>query len=426
MHAVEGGHLNIVNSLLTRGADPNHKDSEMKTAYLTLVEMLDKGTPVKYHNKIMVLLNMFGGACNNEDTAKIELAPTPPVGLSADGKCLPVEVAKMTRTYEAYIGQNDTDKKFIEKAKSGKIEEVDALLSSDGANPNAVDAWGKPVLIVALMRGHGEVAKLLINNGADVNAGHEDLYPLTIAAHCGMKNVVELMLKHGADPYMAKAALMLPSVTGVPYPLRKSQIDAGIQSMLDDAKSKWPERAAVNYPAERAAAFLRKMGAVVIMPHQKLSPSDIGNILVILEENNAITKARPNAEQRRLDSQLFYALRDAEFTNVKRCLDAGADVNAMDEYGVTPLMHAISKKDLELLQLFLNSEPDLNMQNSGGFTALMRAVQEGNMEFVKRLLDAGASTLITDNEGTTALEIANICSHGDIAGLLRQHDDKVE
>ncbi len=349
-----------------------------------------------------------------------------PAGLAGTpAEPLPVDVAKMGRTYDAYLKQSDADKKLIEKAKTGDLKEVDQLLTG-GANPNAADAWGKSALLVTLMRGHGEVARILINNGADVNAGHEDLYPLTIAAHIGMKSVIELMLKHGADPYLARDTLMLPSVTGVPYPLRKNHLDEGIRAMIDDAKANWPERSAVNYPAERAVAFLRKIGAVVIMPHQKLSPADIDNVLLILEENNAITKARPSADQRKLDTHLFYALRDAEFTNVKRCLDAGADINAMDEHSLTPLMHAVIKNDIELLQLFLNSGADLDMQNSGGLTALMRAVQHGNLEFVKRLLESGASIGILDKDGNSAKNIANNCGHKNIEELLKQHEDKVE
>ena len=59
------------------------------------------------------------------------------------------------------------------------------------------DSHLKTALHYAAQRGRMEVAKLLINKGADVNAeGNEGITPLAIAE--SYTKIVELLRKHGA------------------------------------------------------------------------------------------------------------------------------------------------------------------------------------------------------------------------------------
>ena len=50
----------------------------------------------------------------------------------------------------------------------------------------------------AARKGHKDVVELLLKNGADIHA--ENDYALRMAAWNGHKDIVELLLENGADP----------------------------------------------------------------------------------------------------------------------------------------------------------------------------------------------------------------------------------
>jgi ankyrin repeat protein len=71
--------------------------------------------------------------------------------------------------------------------------------------------------------------------------------------------------------------------------------------------------------------------------------------------------------------------------------------------GLTPLMQASAKGDIEEMQRQLSSGADPNAQDSSGWTALMYATQTDRAEAMKILLDAGASPNAFSYLGQTAL-----------------------
>ncbi len=86
-------------------------------------------------------------------------------------------------------------------------------------------------------------------------------------------------------------------------------------------------------------------------------------------------------------------------------LDAGAQVNAVDDLSETALMSAAEKGHTEIAQALIDNGADVNARNTLGDTALMLAVF-GNIETVKTLWNADADIHITNNYGETALKFA--------------------
>ena len=91
-------------------------------------------------------------------------------------------------------------------ASRGHLKAV-ALLLDRGASVDAVDGEGVTPLILASYRGKTEVAKLLLERGAGVNAQEKrnGLSSLSHAVGRGDKDLVSVLLAHGADPLLKSA-----------------------------------------------------------------------------------------------------------------------------------------------------------------------------------------------------------------------------
>lgn len=112
---------------------------------------------------------------------------------------------------------------------------------------------------------------------------------------------------------------------------------------------------------------------------------------------------------------------------VKVLLDAGADVNAKNNAGWTPLMYATQHAGSEVVKVLLDAGADVNAKNNDGWTPFLGAVQWSNdSEMVKFLLDAGAD-IETTFRGYTLMKIANgnkTPAKNDIMALLRERGAK--
>ena len=83
-------------------------------------------------------------------------------------------------------------------------------------------------------------------------------------------------------------------------------------------------------------------------------------------------------------------------------LEAGADADARDEDGVTPLHLAASP---DIVEALLNAGADVDARPSNGRTPLHYAMLEGNGEVLDALLEAGANADVRSRDGLTPLHV---------------------
>ncbi len=179
-NAAEQGHLGVVKKLVEAGAEINTSNSYSYGGYgdvldraargghIKVVEyLLDKGADPKAGS-----YEAFLTACRNNHAPLVDLFLKH--GVEADA-----------RDGEGFIGA--CENKAFAAAK--------ALLAA-GADPNAQQGRA---LRLAAWRNEAETVKFLLENGADPNAHTHSESPLTEAVRAGNKDIVVLLLKHGAD-----------------------------------------------------------------------------------------------------------------------------------------------------------------------------------------------------------------------------------
>ena len=112
---------------------------------------------------------------------------------------------------------------------------------------------------------------------------------------------------------------------------------------------------------------------------------------------------------------------------VKQHLADGADVDAKDEDGETSLQRAAKFGHKEIAELLISNGADVNAKSEGyESTPLHHAAWAGyaHKEVTELLIAKGADVNAKNNIGITPLDAAITRSHTEIADLLRKHGAK--
>ena len=95
-------------------------------------------------------------------------------------------------------------------------------------------------------------------------------------------------------------------------------------------------------------------------------------------------------------SALFWATYYEEADMVSLLIDAGADANIQNRYGLTPLIQSAISGNGEIISLLLDAGADANARTLQGDTALMNAAKAGSVQGVQALISAGADVEARD------------------------------
>ena len=140
----------------------------------------------------------------------------------------------------------------------------------------------------------------------------------------------------------------------------------------------------------------------------------------------AITEGKEDMDQHQNGvTALSIAALGGHIGTVKLLLDAGANVSAMDEDGLTPLLHAVKHSFFEVAQLILerNGNPDDEYvdEKNVSHNLLMDAIIYNRTEFATTLITKGANLRYVDSEGVTLLTQAAYLGHEHIVTILINH-----
>lgn len=120
--------------------------------------------------------------------------------------------------------------------------------------------------------------------------------------------------------------------------------------------------------------------------------------------------------QERLNGNLLDATVSGNISGVSRLVKAGADLDAGDDCGLTALMLAASKGDIQICRLLIRNGADVDVRDNTNRTALMLAAKNGHADVCRLLIGKGAEPLARDWREKTVLHYAaaarrmgNIC-----------------
>ena len=160
-----------------------------------------------------------------------------------------------------------------------------------------------------------------------------------------------------------------------------------------------------------AAACLGSVNADLIEAIKKGDPAAV--------EQCVKNGADVNAVDGEGGTPLLYAAWYKRNLAVRTLLAAGADPNAPQLlWARTPLMWAARNGQTSVIGMLLNAGANVNATNEQGFTALMNAALNGQTPAVKQLLAAGADLHVREKGGETATMLAAIYGHADTLKLL--------
>lgn len=119
-------------------------------------------------------------------------------------------------------------------------------------------------------------------------------------------------------------------------------------------------------------------------------------------------------------STLFKAITDQNGEAVQAALDAGADVNSVNDAGVSPLFAAVQQQSLDISRLLVARGANVNFSHAQGIgaTPLMMAVGYRKPDIVNLLLENDADVNLADTNGDPAINWAAYYGYTSIAERL--------
>lgn len=120
------------------------------------------------------------------------------------------------------------------------------------------------------------------------------------------------------------------------------------------------------------------------------------------------------------DESLFKSVFAGDLEKAELALNAGANVNAVNEHGLTALMAASLGGHNKIAELLVSKGADINAKTGDGNTALLMALGNSHPESAKLLISKGADVNVTSKvlAGFTPLILASMRGYVEIVELL--------
>lgn len=277
-----------------------------------------------------------------------------------------------------------------------------------------------------------DAVRELVLHGVDVNTPASDgRTALLIAARCRKDSLIAWLLEHGADATMADASGITALHEAASVTAAEALLQYGAVLDVKDNAGMTPLMYAARLSAADVVECLLRHGADVAAVCElgrtalHYGAPDRSTLVWFLRHGAEVDAVDNDGE-----TPLFKACDGIAGAKVKLLLEHGADVHKQC-HGILPLNKVIARDTADaddILQVLLQHGAQMNRVDENGDIALFLAAENGDLDVVKLLLAHGADPGLVDSNGDTAAEVAlrcsevaSRCSHASVANLLREH-----
>lgn len=240
-------------------------------------------------------------------------------------------------------------------------------LIENGANPNAIDAEGYPILSYVARRGSVELCQLLLDHGADVNKAGTNGYTPLDAIFLDIANVRpnDYLINQVFDLFLSKSGKVTPKTIEAIMKGHKE----GYRNYLLDQKT-----------LKILLASGQKSGLSPVLEAAMLGKSD--QVQAYLKSGQV-----PKAD---LQDILFYTAAFGDSKTLQLLAQKGQSLKSTDDLDNTLLAIASKTGNLDTMQFLIENGANLNAQNGDYYSPLRLAVADDQYEAAKLLLSKGA------------------------------------
>lgn len=373
MAAARQNNPEMIDLLLSHGAEIEFEDEDGKTAltyaardsqWASVEKLLNHQANLEPAER--ELQEMLVTACENNDVEQIRFL-----------------IKHGVRPADATLDDTPVLYEALQQATRTNDLKTAKLLLAGGLKPDSSSEVQTPAIVLAAESKNRKMVELLLRFGADVDAQSpfEDLYPRETALHMAAKNndepMVQLLMAKGAD-----------------IEVEDSMGQTAFTHAIEKGHNALAKKLHENYHADLNWDF----EGIETYKTPMLVAAERGNIEMLgfmLDKG-----VDPNQSNYAGTTPLMWA-KDRQ--TAQRLIQAGANVNALDEGSETPLMNQAIQNNTDVMDFLIQQGAQLEETDEYGDTALFKAATYKHPEAVKLLIRRRANVHHENNSGDTAL-----------------------